>query len=329
MLALTKNKHQWGFACGRVSALEGRLMGQDFFLSLAGLERIEDLFQRLQDTSLREHMNPGAVTWEDWSTIIDAYVHNLVISMRRDCPESAVADLFTLSDDYLNLKRAVQHRGVYPFLSNVFPEERLNEVAAGNVSLLPDIIRPVLAQLAGSAEAVNPMVVDMALDGAYLRHYLALGASLNAPFIEYWVRERVLARAVVVLWRAARSGHSLKMYQQHFLPLGPFNGVLNEMITASDPRGWGALIPGRVGDLFQEASEAPEEEQVVRFEQISADYLTDLARRVKMQTMGPERVAGFLWGLWVEAFNLKLVISGRLNKIDADLLKSRVRACYV
>lgn len=329
MLALTKNRHQWGFACGRISALEGRLMGQDFFLSLAGLERTEDLFQRLQDTSLREHMTPGAVTWEDWSAIIDAYVHNLVLSLRRDSPRTAAADLFTLTDDYLNLKRAVQHRGAYPFLINIFSEDRLNEIAAGNFSLLPDVIRATVAQLAGGTETVNPLVVDMTLDGAYLRHYLALGTDLEAPFIEYWVQERVLARAVVVLWRAARSGHPLKMYQQHFLPLGPFNGVLGEMIASGDPRGWGALIPGRLGDLYQEALEAPEEEQVVRFEHITSDYLTELARRVKMQTMGPERVAGFLWGLWVEAFNLKLVISGRLNKIDPDILKSRVRACYV
>jgi len=45
--------------------------------------------------------------------------------------------------------------------------------------------------------------------------------------------------------------------------------------------------------------------------------------------MGPERVAGFLWGLWVEAFNMKLVISGKLNHIDSEALKIRVRETYV
>ena len=53
-----------------------------------------------------------------------------------------------------------------------------------------------------------------------------------------------------------------------------------------------------------------------------------MARLTKLQTMGPN-VAGFLWGLWVEAFNMKLVISGKLNHIDSEALKIRVRETYV
>lgn len=331
MVALTKNQNKWGFACGRISVLEGRLMTQEFFLALAGLERAEDLFHRLQDTSLREHMVPGAVSWEDWSTIIDNYVHDQVVSLRRDSPNPAVVDLFALSEDYMNLKRAVQNRPGYPFKTNVFSEARLAEVAAGNSSLLPDVIRPAVAPLTGSsgADADNPMLVDMVLDGAYLRHYLWLAEQLGVPMISEWVGQRVLGRALVVLWRAARSGHALKFYQQHFLPIGEFNGLLNDLCASGDPRAWGAMIPGRLGDLWTEALEAPEDEQVSRFELLTANYLTALARRTKLQTAGPERVAGYLWALWIEAFNLKLVISGKLNRLEAGLLKNRVRETYV
>lgn len=331
MVALTKSRNKWGFACGRISVLSGRLMPQEFFLTLAGLDRTEDLFHRLQDTSLREYMVPGAVSWEDWSTIIDHYVHDQVVSLRRDSPEPAIADLFTLSEDYLNLKRAIQNRAGYPFQSCLFSEARLAEVASGNASLLPDVIRPSVAQLLGSSgvDADNPMLVDMVLDGAYLRHYLALAEQLNVPLIVQWVGERVLGRAVVVLWRAARSGHAMKFYQQHFLPIAQWNGLLNDMCGSGDPRAWSAMIPGILGDLYRESLEAPEEEQVSRYEQLTANHLTAMARQTKLQTAGPERVAGYLWGLWVEAFNLKLVISGKLNRLDPEILKNRVRETYV
>lgn len=330
MVALTKSQNKWGFACGRVSALEARLMPYEFFVSLALLERTEDLFHRLQDTSLREYMVPGAVSWEDWSAIIDTYVNNTVVSLRGDSPSTALADLFTLSEDYLNLKRAVLNRAPFPFHASLFTEARLAEVASGGTSLLPDVIRPAIAQLSGmGAEGQDAAVVDIVLDGAYLRHYLALAAQVQAPLIDFWARERVLSRAITALWRAARAGRSAKPFQQYFLPIGDLNGVVTDLIAAPDPRTWAGLIPGKIGDLFREALEAAEDEQAPRFEHVVGDYLTDIARRTKLQTAGPERVAGFLWGLWVEAFNLKLVISGKLNRIESDALKNRVRETYV
>lgn len=331
MAALTRSQNDWGFACGRVSVLEGRLTPYEFFMSLAGLERADDLFHRLQDTSLREHMVPGAVSWEDWSTIIDTYVHDQVLSLRRDCPDPALADLFMLSEDYLNLKRAVQRRPGYPFNRGVFSEAQLDEVASGVTSLLPGIVRPAVASLAGAsgADAGNTALPDIVLDGAYLRHYMCLGAGLGVPMIREWVRLRVLGRALVVLWRAARAGHSLKLYLQYLLPLDDIDRVITEVCSIADPRAWGAAIPVPLRDLWSLALEAQEDEQVSAFELLTTNHLTATARGVKLQTVGPERVAGYLWGLWVEAFNLKLVISGNLNRLDPGLLKSRVRETYV
>lgn len=331
MVTLTKSLNKWGFACGRISVFEGRLIPYEFFVTLAGLDRMEDLFHRLQETSLREHMVPGSVTWEDWSTIIDAYVHDQVVSLRRNSPNPHIADLFTLSEDYLNLKRALQNRSGYPFKTNVFSEARLSEAASGNVNLLPDIVRPTIADAVGiiSSGAESQMILDILLDGAYLRHYLWLAESVGIPLIHEWAKLRVLCRALVVFWRATRSGHSLKLYEQHFLPLPPFNGLLTELCSSLDPQSWGAIIPGPLGELWNEALESEEEEQVARFELLCANYLTYLARRVKLQTTGPERVAGYLWGLWIEAFNLKLIISGKLNRLDAGLIKNRIRETYV
>ncbi|MFA7692235.1 MAG: V-type ATPase subunit [Candidatus Hydrogenedentes bacterium] len=331
MTTLTKSLNKWGFACGRVSVLEGRLTPFEFFESLAGLEKAEDLFHRLQDTSLREHMVPGTLSWEDWSTILDSYVHDQIVSLRSNSPEPGIADIFTLSDDYLNLKRALQNRVGYPFKTNLFTEARLTEVAAGSIQLLPDIIRPAIATLAllSNSDPESQMQIDIVLDGAYLRHYWYLVSDLKVPLISDWVKCRVMGKVLLILWRAARMGHSLKLYQQHLLPIADLDGLITDLCANPDVRTWGTIIPGDLSDLWEQALEAEEEEQVSTFELLCANYLTALAQRTKLQTAGPERLAGYLWGLWVEVFNLKLLISGKLNKLDADLLKRRIRNTYV
>lgn len=330
MIPLTKNQHSWGFVCGRVSVLEGRLVSSDFFTGVVAVERSEDLLHRLQETQMRDYIAPGS-SWEDWSTVIDVFFHDQAVSLRGGSPDPTLANMFLLSEDYLNIKRALLGLGTYPFCTGTFSTEQLNAIAAGNHGLLPAELRAPVAELGGqiTSDGNSRMLLDLALDGAYLRQILAMGKSLGVPLLDAWLQEMTLARAAVALWRAVRGGVPMRLYQQHFLPVGEFNHVLNELAGAGDPQTWGALLPGQVGTLWQEAVQLPEDEQIMRFGVLMYDYLTSVARRAKLQTAGPERVFGYLWGLLVEIYNLKLVINGRLNGIDADILRPRLRECYV
>ena len=330
MIALSKDQHDWGFASGRVSVLEGRLVPTEFFHALVAIEHSDDLLHRLQETQMREYLVPGA-TWEDWSAITDTYFCDHVASLRKDSPEPTVSDLFALSNDYLNLKRALLNLGTYPMTCGTFTEDLLASVAAGNLGALPREVREPLAQFSGgfAADPNARIALDIVLDGAYLRQILALGDSLDAPMIRSWLSEMTLARAAVALWRAARGGVSLRLYQQYFLPVGEHTAALSEMIASGEPQNWGAIIPGEIGDLWQEAQQADEDEQIMRFGVLMYNRLTAMARRGRLQTMGPERVFGYLWGLLVEIYNLKLIITGRLNGIDPDLLRRRLRDAYV
>ncbi len=68
---------------------------------------------------------------------------------------------------------------------------------------------------------------------------------------------------------------------------------------------------------------------LMQCEKVLANYLLDTIKLAKYITFGPERVFGYLCGLDVETYNLKLVIGGKINKIERRLLKDRLRNCYV
>jgi len=330
VVTLTRDRHEWAFTCGRVSALEGRLVTHDFFLGLVATERSDDLLHRLQDTQLRDYVGPGS-SWEDWTTVIDTYFHDQVVSLRETCPNKALPNLFLLSEDYLNVKRAILGLGTYPFCSGLFGPDTLTSVAAGNYAAMPMELRGALAELGGQTAVDDQarLVLDVVLDGAYLRHLFAIAKELNVPVLSAWISDMTLARAVVALCRAVRSGIPARVYQQHFLPVDPHTHTLTELMGAGAPETWGALLPGDIGALWQTASQEGEDEQITRFGVLAYNHLTKSIRRAKLQTSGPERVFGYLWGLLVEAYNLKLIISGRLNGIVPDLLRRRLRECYV
>ncbi|MCX8064838.1 MAG: V-type ATPase subunit [Candidatus Hydrogenedentes bacterium] len=330
MRALTKEQHRWGFVCGQISVLEGKLMPYDFFVTLGGIEKTEDVLHRLQETSLREFMVPGAESWEDWSTIIDSYVHSQIEQLKRSCPSTEITDVFLLSEDYVNLKRALLGKGnIFP--QNLFNENRLSEIASGNVALYPEVIRPALGVLANPAgpHTENPLIIDIVLDGVYLRHYLWLIGKLGAPLLTEWAQFRVLSKLVVILWRALRMEQNLKLFSQYLLPIEPFNHIVIELCNSNDVRNWISVIPGEVGDVFRESLEFDLDEQIPKFEQKTSNLLTKKVQGAKLQTMGPERVGAFCWGINVEAFNLKLIVSGKLNGLPSSMIRDRIRETYV
>lgn len=325
MITLTTKQYSWGFACGRIAVLEASLLSKDFFLSLLTHTRTEDIFRMLQDTFLRESLTPGA-GWEDVSHIIDKHFYDHVLSLRADCPDPRPTDIFLLSGDYLNLKQALIRSNEFPFFPAVLSLDTLTAVADGNLSSLPEHIQIALATLpAEISEPQSRAVLDVVLDGCYLRHLLLIASELDIPLISEYVRQWVLCRALVALWRAHRQGVSLKKQLQYLLPLDPFTSVLSDLGAAGEPSGWAESIRGEIGLMLTQSLEASFDEQPQRFEQIVVGSLGSLIRLTHGQTAGPERLFGYVAERALEAYNLKLVVSGRLSRIEPTLLRQRIR----
>lgn len=325
MVPRIKQNSKWGFVCGRISVLEARLVSMDFYATLLAQEHLDDLIPHLQDTFLREYLGPGS-PWEDFSALTDRCFFELALSLREDCPDPTPVDLFLLNGDYMNLKNALVGSTSFPFRTIWLSSEKLSAIAGGDNNQLPEIVQE--AGVASLRESTDTAALDAALDGVYLRHLLKLAQGFGNPTIEECVKERVLSRAVGVVWRAVRLQAGVRNHQQYFLPLEDFTPVLSDLMASPDVRAWSGILSGPVGDLFEKALEFPEDEQVSQFELMCANRLTCSARDGIYQTAGPERVFSFLVALYAEMQNVKLVVCGRLNRVDLDLLRRRLRVCY-
>ncbi|GMV99730.1 MAG: hypothetical protein AMXMBFR84_08690 [Candidatus Hydrogenedentota bacterium] len=325
MSTTTTHGSSWGFVCGRASACEGRLLSEDFFLSIASLVQIEDILRQLNDTPLRDFLTPGA-DWEDWSAVIDRYFHQHVLSIRQDCPKPEVADIFLIRDDYQNLKTALLGNRELPFPPLYLTAEQLVPVANGDISALPSPFKESASRALRSLESTrNQACVDAILDGAYLRHLQAFAAALNVSLIHDYTEAYVLSRVVLAMWREYRAGRDVQHYVQHALPLGSVSAMAQVLADAGDPKGWGDVLTGKVGEVYRQANAVTDGEEVQRFEDLIMNYLINIATKGYGQVAGPERVFAYLRVLASETHNLKLVVCGRMNRIDSTVLKRRLR----
>lgn len=325
MAALTQNAFTWGFVCGRVCVLERGLLGQDFYHALLGHQHSEDLLRHLQETPLRDDVT-AAGSWEDWSAIIDRHFYEQVASLRKDCPDARVPDLFLLQGDYQNLKRALTKQTIFPFAQAVLTPEMLLAAANGETMALPkpysDTARAALQAI---EEGRNRAELDMLLDGAYLRHLLASAHDVNVPLIAEYFEANVLVRTIVMLWRSYLTGTPLSGPAARVQPLDGLDQTVRDLAVAQEPKNWVGIVKGDLGLILSEFVTSEDSDAPQQFELAATAHLSELARQGTGQVFGPERVFSYLCELATQAFNLKLVVCGRLSRVDADLLKRRLR----
>ncbi|MBM3289866.1 MAG: V-type ATPase subunit [Candidatus Hydrogenedentes bacterium] len=328
MAALTQNAFTWGFVCGRVCVLERGLLGLDFYHALLGHAKTEDLLRQLQETPLRDAVT-AAGPWEDWSAIIDRHFYEQVASLRKDCPDARLPDLFLLQGDYQNLKRALTGRNVYPFPHAVLTPELLDAAAGTDAFALPVPYREAAQRAALDRDAGKGLAdLDALLDTAYLRHLLASVRALDVPLVTEYFHAHVLFRAALMMWRSFLAGRSLSAPAAQLLPLDDLTQTVRDMVAAAEPKHWGGIVPGRLGEVFNEHAASDDPDAVQRFELAANDYLASLAREGVGQVFGPERVFAYICELAAQAYNLKVVVCGRLSRVDADALKRRLRKTH-
>ena len=329
MIALTPYQSDWGFVCGRVSALEARLLSPDFFQTLVSHTKVEDMMRQLQDSPLRESVVSGS-DWQDWSSIIDGFFYDLVTSIRHDSPNPAVAGIFILRNDYLNLKLAVTGQTDFPFPGAMLTHEQLLSAANGDPGVLPSPFRETaVAAISAAEDTRSQALLDVILDADYLRHLIALGDSVNAPLVQAYVGDMVASRALVAIWRRSKAGVPVRTLQQHMLPMGSASAMLTAVLSAGDPANWAEVVRGRLGELLRQAFEEASGEEAQRFEDLTANHLASMARRGQGQIAGPERVLSFLRTVANETHNMKLIVCGRLSRIESAALRRRMRVAYV
>lgn len=327
MTALVQHAHDWGFVSGRVAALERGLLTTDFFLSLLAHNRTEDILRQLQESTLRDVIT-AASGWEDWSATIDHHFYQQVASLRKDCPDARIPDLFLLQGDYQNLKRALTGQAIYPFQHAVLTSELLNAASAGDFYALPEPYRQTALEVSRIVEERTVAEVDPLLDAAYLRHLLSLAHAVNVPLITEYFDTYILMRCIVLLWRSYLGGKSLSAPAAQLLPLGNLTQAVRDLVSAADPKHWAGIVPGPLGQILGQHAESGEIDAPQRFEHEAQEFLAGIARRGLGQVFGPERVFEYLCALANDAYNLKLTVCGRLSRIDPDVLKRRLRKTH-
>jgi len=139
----------------------------------------------------------------------------------------------------------------------------------------------------------------------------------------------MLAKAVEILWRVKLSEQDPAVIRSLFLR-GRLNvSLYNELLDLPAEEWHARLKSTDLEPIVDEVFAADERERITRFTKLGADLILGGVRPARFAAFGPHRIFGYLCGLQTEAFNLRLLLAGKVNKISTTLLQARLREQYV
>lgn len=326
-----RDLHQWCFVSGRVSALEATLLSGEFFQKFLHLERREDMLSCIRDSSLRDffHTTDDIADFED---IINRRYLAQVQEIRSFSPSPAVCDFFQTPYDFMNLKNFLKEN-----IYGLPPTKRFPSPIGDNVwrdlwddkrPPLPEVFEEAVSTLKArtkenEAEAREPGLVDSVLDGHLLYYLPALVAGVKSRLIQEYVKDYLRLQGILMLQRAPTGREATVLwflrgekFFERFL-LGPPRHWKEALLEIVPERVVERIITGDRKDIWS------------RYEKHTSDYLMEKLEPARYAVFGPQRVFGYLSGLTSELFNLRLLIGGKINKLNPQVIKNTLRRTYI
>jgi vacuolar-type H+-ATPase subunit C/Vma6 len=338
------DRAEWSYISGKVSVLEDFLLKRDFFERLLSLEKHEEVFLSLSDSPLKDHFVHIERLYEFESILEERYL-NEILEIRKSSPDPVLCNIFLIKYDFLNLKNYLKEllAGIPREAPYPLPPLPLEGGGIGwgdseweclwkdQRTELDPIYEDATQTIKENLSEKNqiPLIIDLALDNAYLRYLTHMTSKLDVPLINDYFNNYFIIKGTEVILRAITNKCDMEQISGLFLK-GLMRRDFFLSLVKCPYEGWRvALLEVFPSQLVGEIFTGPHKNLFTRFERLTDNYLLGKLYPAKFVPFGPERVFGYLCGLAAETYNLRLAIGGKVNRVNIGLIEERLRAPYV
>ncbi|MDI6850657.1 MAG: V-type ATPase subunit [bacterium] len=318
---------EYAYACGRVKALETKLLDRVRFERLATSRDIEELFKMLQDTDYSRYLNEVHKP-SDFEILLRRELERLFSLISELSVESALEKDLRLPYDFLNLKILVKSLIFERDFSHTFskysyyPASLLKhnlETGKGDM-LVKEIYDAYESAISSYYETREVFRIDTAVDNAmykyfanfslfeFLRIYYNLNADLK-NLISFLRLER-MGRLQALKHILLPAGY---LPQELFYKVPDFNTLLYEIRHTVY---YQVLQPGYV--QYQKTG------SFVKMEKDVANYFNGLVKEASKKDLSVEVLISYFFRKRSEISLLRMIMVSKVNQLPKELVIDRI-----
>lgn len=321
----------YAYACARVSALSKRLL-DDTALKRMAEGSMGDALRILIDDRYGALPDAGEGDGE-------RMIEREMIAMREEVkslsPEPEVTDLFLLQSDVMNLKtlikaRLLDQKDITWQAGGLYDREVLEKaVADQDYRFLPeDMASELMALEKRLSVAVEPQLISIALDRAYLRHALKATAK-NKGFFHYFQAKADFDNVLTFLRVRAMGGGRGKLKDVLLVEGGiPFKAFFEGYDLSFE--GFGKIVESSVcrRPLAAALDRMYGTGSIGEVEKARDNYLMSLIAVHRHDAMSLYPVVGYILAKEREAQNVRLILTVKRNGLPDSVISERLVKLY-
>lgn len=329
---------RYGYTVARLRAMGHRLLDSGVFQRMLDAEDLQGALKTLNETCyaswLVEMKNEGA-----FDEAIEAELAYVYREIEQFAPDKALVTLCKMPYDFHNVKvllksAFLQKSGgnrrwdLLTRLGNLAPESLIESLESEDYRLLPFGLRGMIPLcLAQWDQSHDILEIERKLDDLLFSQMGVLAAKLDLKGAMQWVKGRIDAENIRNLLRLRRMQVEASK-AAGFLHEGGIISVEKLLSLMGEPlESWGRLLAytDLTGALSQLQEVSDFDALIVEVEKALDEYVLRVVEAVRFSSTAPENVLYYLWLKEMEAKNVRIVLVGKANGADREVLRGLLR----
>lgn len=318
---------QYIYQVARVRCRELNLLTKQDIDALLGTKGYENCIRTLFDKGFGEGTETSA------EEILEHENKKLWDFMDELLKDKSVFEILVLPTDYNNLKAAIKSSisntaftGIFKDGGNIDSEVMVSAVKNNDFSVLPKTMADA-AQKAykNILHTRDGQICDVILDTTCLKEILKSGKNSSDQLIKDYAEIYVALANIKTAVRCQRTHKTLSFVKDALVECKTLNiSALATVSTKTEDELLEFLSHTAYSDCTEKLSESNSS-----FEKWCDDRLMALVKKQKVNpfTLGP--LVAYVIARQIEMGAVKIILSGKLNDIDDEIIKERLREMYV
>lgn len=322
----------------KIRVYEKRLIDNVKFNRMLDLENIDEVFKFLSETVYGENISDD-INIYNYEQVLSLEFGRLFKSLKDIFDNKELINIFLKKYKYNNIKLMLKAKLLNVDLGDILfnIEDFDNEfiytaIKTENYSSLPDEIGDLVKKtLKDFEENKDPQRIDILIDKIMFGELLKESKNISSDFLTKYIQILIDVFNVKTLFRIKNLNLNRALFDDVIVSGGNI-ALSNLKMIFSEPKE-NILNRFSMTNMYKYIKEGLENyvnnDDLNILDKELDDYLMEYLKNAKIITTGLAPIIGYINAKENEIKNIRIVLVGKINSVDSDSIKRRLRKNYV
>jgi len=318
----------------RIKVLETKLLDRAKLETLIEAKDFDEAKRIIQDSIYADYLS--MLSYEEG---LKKALEDFYMEMLKLCPVSEVVDIFRTKYDAHNIKVLIKSRflnrdldkllinaGTIDIskLKEIFKDENLRD-------LYPEFRIAAFRAFEEYNSNKNPQDIDVMIDEAMFERQINISKSTKLEFLQRYIQLLIDVQNIKTFIRAKEQKREREFLKKVLIKGGKvdLDVFINNYIEDIESFSNKVFHTEHFKWIKDGIEEYLKTKDLGRIEKVADDYLLSILKNSKFISFGPEPVVAYLYAKENEIKILRIILTGKKNKVGADTIRERLRDIYV